>query len=211
MAGEDVVVALQPAQAAQGHQNFLPAAPPQVGAAAVPGKEGVAGKEGVPRLQGDRPGGVARGVEHLNGQAAQGEGVPLVIEQKIVHLPRQGEQTAARPVGVGLVDIDFGFRQGLVQLGHGGGVVVVAVGEKDILHLRIGFFQLTQDAPRFVAGVNHGDFVVVFQNIAVSANGAHLHQFDVHKLLLFSPACQTYLQIRRGPPASGRRRCGNKG
>ena len=52
MAGEDVEIALQPAQAAQRGENLLPAAPPQVGAAAVAGEEGVSGEERVPRRSG---------------------------------------------------------------------------------------------------------------------------------------------------------------
>ena len=73
----------------------------------------------------------------MNGESAQGQCVALVVEQQVVHLAGQGKQAAARSVGVCLVDIDFGVGQGLVELRHGGGVIVVAVGEEDIVHLTV--------------------------------------------------------------------------
>ena len=57
----------------------------------------------LPTSRETEPRGVTGGVEHLDGQGAQGEGVPLVVEEQAVHLPRQGEQLAPRPVGVGPV------------------------------------------------------------------------------------------------------------
>ena len=59
------------------------------------------------------------------------------------------------------MDIDFGLRKGPVELGHGGGVVVVAVGEEDILDGPLCLLQDLQNALRLVPRVDDGDFFLV--------------------------------------------------
>ena len=118
-------------------------------------------------------------MQHLNGQAAQGEGVPLVVGEQALHLSGQGEQAAARPVGVSLVDIDLGLRIGLVKRRDGGGVVIVAVGQEDILHGDVLLPHHGQDALGLVSGINDGGYLslLVLQDVAVGADGAHRHDF----------------------------------
>lgn len=45
-------------------------------------------------------------VEDLNVKGAHRDVVSLVIEVQPIHLSRQGKQRVARPVGVGMMDID---------------------------------------------------------------------------------------------------------
>ena len=148
----------------------------------IAGEQGVPAEEHVPHLQGDGALGVAGGVEHLNGHIPQGKGVPLVIEFQVGDLPGQGEQAAARPVGVGLVDINFRLGQGLVQLWHGGGVVIVAVGQQDVFHVHAVVLYHLENAPGLVAGVDDGGHVglLVLQQIAVGPDGTHLKHLHLH-------------------------------
>ena len=62
MAGVNGVVALQPAEAAQGGKHFHRVAAGKIGAAAGAGKERVADEEGIADLERDAAGGVAGGV-----------------------------------------------------------------------------------------------------------------------------------------------------
>ena len=178
----------QLSQPLEGGHDLLIAAPPQVGAAAGAAEQGVPGKEHVPHPQGDGAGGVARGLHHLDGEGTQGETVPLLVVLQTGHLPGQRVQGGPGPVGVRLVDIHLGVREALLQIGHTGGVVVVAVGEEDVLHLRPVRLEHLGDLVRLVARVDDGGLVglVVLQNIAVGADGSHLHHFYLHKNL---PPC----------------------
>ena len=72
MAGAHPEVALQGDQPLQGLQNLGIAPPHKVCAPTGAGKEGVPAEEDVPHPVSHRPGGVAGGVEHLNGGAAEG-------------------------------------------------------------------------------------------------------------------------------------------
>ena len=132
-------------------------------------------------------------MQHFNGQRTQGEGVPLVVVIEVLHLGGQGEELRASPVGVGLVDVDLYAGQGLHQVGHGGGVVVMAVGEEDVLHLALRLLHLVEDALPVVAGIDDGHqaALLILEKIAVGADGAHLHDRYLHGSLLLIPVpCQ---------------------
>ena len=132
MSGADMIVPLQLAQPLQRGHDLLIAAPPQIRAAAGAAEQGVSGEQHIPHLQRNGALGVPRGVEDLNVKGAHRDVVSLVIEVQPIHLSRQGKQRVARPVGVGMMDIDGRLGQGLLQLRDGGGVVIVAVGEQDM-------------------------------------------------------------------------------
>ena len=110
--------------------------------------------------------------------------VSLVIEVQPIPLSRQGKQRVARPVGVGMMDIDDRLGQGLLQLRDGGGVVIVAVGEQDMGHLRPVLLQGGQDPLRLVPGIDDGGLAggLVLQNVTVGADGPHLHNVHLHVL-----------------------------
>ena len=78
---------------------------------------------------------MAWGVEDLDSERAQSEGIPLGVVFQVRYLPGQGKELASSPVGIRLVDIDLRLGQGPDQVGNSGSVVVVAVCQKDILHL----------------------------------------------------------------------------
>ena len=80
------------------------------------------------------------------------------------------------------MDIDLRLGQGLVQLGHGGGVVIVAVGQQDILHIHAVVLDHLKDAPGLVTGVDDGGRtgLLVLQNIAVGPDGTHLKHLYFH-------------------------------
>ena len=128
-------------------------------------------------------------MEHLNGERAQGEGVPLVVVVEILRLGGQGEELGARPVGVRLMDVDLHAGQRLHQVGHSGGVVVVAVGEEDVLHLALRLLYLVEDALPVVAGIDDGHqaALLILEKIAVGADGAHLHDRYLHGSFLLIP------------------------
>ena len=176
MAGQDVVIAGQLIQPLEGLEHLGEAAAAQVTPAAGAGEQGVAAEQHVLHLEHHAAGRVAGGMEHLDGQLAQRQLVALAVVVQIGDLSGQGEQVGARPVGVFLVDIDLGIGQGLVQLGHGGGVVVVAVGQENILHLQIPQGEGGENSVGLVTGIDDGGLVggLVDEQIAVGADGADL-------------------------------------
>ena len=134
-----------------------------------------------------------RGVEDLNINGAHLDVVPLVIEVQTGHLSRQGKQGVARTIGVAPVDIDGRLGQCLLQLRDSGGVVIVAVGEQDVGHLRPALLQRSQDPLRLVPGVNDGGLAggLVLQNIAVGSDRPYLHDFNLHHL---SSSCESEIR-----------------
>ena len=79
MAGEYPIVLFQGSQPLQGCSHGLHIAAFQVGAAAGPGEEGVAGKNRILADQAHGAGCVTGGVDHVDGQARQVQGIALAI------------------------------------------------------------------------------------------------------------------------------------
>ena len=189
MAGAHPEVALQGDQPLQGLQNLGIAPPHKVRAPTGAGKEGVPAEEDVPHPVSHRPGGVARGVEHLDGGAAEGDGVPLLHGVDALHRGQEHVLVPCPgPVDLLLVDVDGNARPLLQQAGDPQHVVKVAVGDENHGEGEARLADLPVNVLRLVAGINDGAElgVGVLQQVAVGADLAHGHTFDLqHK----SPRC----------------------
>ena len=88
----------------------------------------------------------------------------------------QGKQLRLRRIKVRRVDIDRGLGQGSQQRCHAAGVVVVAVGQQDLVHSAVQLFYGREDQLRLRAGIDHGAGMGIFvtEKIAVGADGANL-------------------------------------
>ena len=132
--------------------------------------------------EGDRPLAVAGGGQNGHRQAAHSHRVPLVV---VPHVPaEEREQLLGAGIGVHIpaIQIHRGLRPFGLELSHSAGVVVVAVGQQDGAGHTAGFRHRGGDPRPIPAGINDGAGlgILVAEEIAVGADGAHLQALDLH-------------------------------
>ena len=124
---------------------------------------------------------MAGGVEYLKLQSPHSQSVTLVVE---IHAAEgdtgqftfQREQLGLRIVEIGLVNINGSLGHRLQKPGDAAGVVIVAVGQQDLIHGAVQLFGGREDQLRLRTGIDHGAGMGIFvtENIAVGADGTNL-------------------------------------
>ena len=124
----------------------------------------------------------------MDGEAAYGHGVPLLVGQHVPKGADAGEGGAEQGSG-GLVGVYIRrvavYRQVgplRAQAGNAQDVVKVAVGEEDGHGIQATALDESGHLLPVVAGVHHGAIqgVLVPEDITVGLNHAQLHAFDFH-------------------------------
>ena len=131
-------------------------------------------------------------MKHLKLQRAHRDAVSLAVE---IHAAEgdpgqfafQREQLGLRAVKIRLMDIDRRRRQRLHQSRHCTGVVIVAVGQQDLIHGAVQLFGGGEDQLRLRTGIDHGADLSRFiaENVAVGTDGPSV-----------CPTCKAWIFIR---------------
>ena len=133
---------------------------------------------------------MARRLHDTDGEAAQRQGVPLLVVALVVL--RQAEEhhihVLGRLVGdVLLVDVHRHVGVFLQQRPDGGGVIKVTVGQQDVLQTAAGAADHVGHLLRLVAWIDEGadSGLLVAQQVAVGGNEANPDGIDFHGIFSF--------------------------